>query len=108
MWRVVGLTRTRIIDWVSTAFDWNLESSSEPMRRTLKAEPLAAGRATGAVEALGPGEAGAGLPGDRPGCDEGGATTGSKEAHAPVSADLHRPTTKRSPTRRQAGLPYVR
>src|SRR6185437_15545237 len=43
---VEGTTRTRIIDWVRTWSEVNLESSSEPRSRTVNA-PLTCGRALG-------------------------------------------------------------
>src|ERR1035437_7139802 len=72
---VAGLTRTRIIDWVSTRSALNLESLSEPSRRTVKA----------------PGVRGVGL-GDRPsscvgvGVGDGTSTTWPVASKASATA----------------------
>src|SRR6266550_7171395 len=57
---VEGTTRTKIIDWVSTWSPMNLESSSEPRSRTVKAPVI--GATVAAADDDGEGESS--VPGD--------------------------------------------
>src|SRR3979490_698226 len=91
---VAGLTRTRIIDWVSTLSPMNLESLSEPSSNTVKAPPadLGVGVGDGASLPVADG-VGDGTSTTWPVALKASATAGRKYAKPPDAAERATATT---------------